>query len=336
MKKYGTGYACTYMGALIRFGIHEESNVKISLDKDGSIHVASAAAELGEGLGMTLRIIVAEVIGGMDLDQIHMHLNDSNHPDGMVTAASRQTTMTGMATYQACEILSGKIKQVASEMMDISVTQLGWKNGNLIDVKFPTRVVTLMEVAREAHRIGIDLTSQSKFVAPLTTALDSETGFSDLPISSFSYATVAAEVEVDTNTGEVHVVKLTAIMDSGKIINLEGAESQVEGGLIMGLGFALTEDFIHMQGSPMTRGFYQYSIPSFVDCDEINVHFVETAPGFGPFGAKGLGESPTVITAPAILNAIYDATGARIYSLPATPEKVIRALREQSTTTKEF
>ncbi len=329
MKKRGVGYACSYMGAMIRFGIHEESNVRVCLHQDGLIDVTSAASELGEGLGMTVQILVSEAFGGLDFNQIQVRLNDSLYPDGMVTAASRQTTMTGMATYQACEVLSSKLKSVACEMLNVPIEQLGWDKGRLIDLKSPDRSVTLQEVANEADRIGIELVALSKFEAPLTTPLDPETGKSNLPISSFSYATVCAEVEVDTVTGEVHVLKLTAGIDSGRIINLEGAESQVEGGLIMGLGFALTEDFIHSRGSPMTTGFYQYSIPSFVDCDEIEVHFVENAPGFGPYGAKGLGESPTVITAPAIINAIYNAVGARIYSLPATHERVVRAIREQ-------
>lgn len=330
MKKRGTGYACTYMGAMIRFGIHEESNVRISLNQDGSVSLASAAAELGEGLGMTMRILTSEAFGGMDLNQIHTYFNDSIYPDGMVTAASRQTTMTGMATYQACETFTEKIKTIACEIMDVPVERLAWEKGKLIDRNNTGHYITLQEIAREANRADIDLTTQSKFVAPLTTPLDPETGKSDLPISSYSYATVTAEVEVDTSTGEVKVLKLTGVIDSGKIINLDGAEGQVEGGLIMGLGYALTEDFIHIKGIPMTKGFYQYSIPSFVDCGEIEVHFVENALGYGPYGAKGLGESPTVITAPAIANAIYDAIGVRIYDLPATPERIIRALRKQN------
>ncbi|MDD5367853.1 MAG: molybdopterin-dependent oxidoreductase [Anaerolineaceae bacterium] len=336
MKKLGTGYASTYMGAMIRFGINDESNVRVSVNPDGSLLVASAAADLGEGLGMTLSIIVSEAFGGLDQDQIHLLLNDSaKAPDGMVTAASRQTTMTGMATYQACETLSAKLLSLASEILDVPTEQLSWIGGLVVDKNQPEHFISLPAMADEAKRVGIELVTQAKFVAPLTTPLDPETGKSELPINSFSYATVAADVEVDTDTGVVQVLKLTAIMDSGKIINIEGAEGQVEGGLMMGLGFALTEDFIHTKGIPMTRGYYQYSIPSFVDCGEIEVHFVEDSPGFGPYGAKGLGESPTVITAPAILNAIYDAIGVRIYSLPATPERVIRALREHKAVVEE-
>jgi len=323
MRRRGTGYASTYMGAMIRFGINDESNVRVCANPNGSLSVASAASELGEGLGMTF--------GGLDLDEIHIQLNDSAMGlDGMVTAASRQTTMTGMATYQACEILSAKMTSLASEILDVPPEKLTWMKGVLVDMDHLDRSVSIQEIVKEANHVGIELVSQSKFVAPLTTPLDPETGKSTLPINSFSYATVAADVEVDTDTGIVQVLKLTAVMDSGRIINIEGAEGQVEGGLIMGLGYALTEDFIHKKGIPMTRGFYQYSIPTFVDCGEIEVHFVEDSLGFGPYGAKGLGESPTVIAAPAILNAIYDAIGVRVYSLPATPERIIRAIREKN------
>ena len=124
-------------------------------------------------------------------------------------------------------------------------------------------------------------------------------------------------------------------MNSGTIINPEGAEAQVEGGLVMGLGMALTEDFKHQDAIPLVKGFTDYAIPTIRDCPEIDIYFVENAPGFGPHGAKGLAEAPTVAAAPAILNAIYDAIGVRIYDLPATPERIVRALRDQQSMIQE-
>ena len=329
MKKRGRGYVCTYMGAMLRFGLHDESGAKVYITNEGIVTLVSAASELGEGINMTMAMIISESFGGLDLNQIRLILNDTaNAPDGGLTAASRQTTMTGMATHLACESLATKLRLVCSEMLDVSPDRLRWQNGSLIDSSSSERSVSLREMAAEALRIGIELTVEENFVAPPTVDLDEETGQGGVPINSFSYATAIADVEVDTDTGDVKVLKLTSINDAGTIINLEGAEAQVEGGLIMGLGFALTEDFIYDKGVPATQGFTEYSIPTMLDYPEIETHFVENAHGYGPYGAKGLGELPTVTAAPAILNAIYDAIGVRIYDLPATPERIVRALRE--------
>jgi CO/xanthine dehydrogenase Mo-binding subunit len=310
--------------------MHDESGVKVYINGEGVVSLVSAVSELGEGITMTLAMIVSEAFGGLDLDQIKLNLNDTTDaPDSGLTAASRQTTMTGMATHIACESLSDRLRSITSELLDVSPDQLRWENGALTDSKSSERAVSLQEMAAEAQRIGIELIVEEKFVAPPTVDLDEETGQGGTPINSFSYATVFADVEVDTDTGDVKVLKLTSVNDAGTIINLEGAEAQVEGGLIMGLGFALTEDYIYNNAVPATKGFTEYTIPTMLDYPEIETYFVESAHGFGPYGAKGLGELPTVSAAPAILNAIHDAVGVYIHNLPATPERILRALREQ-------
>lgn len=336
MIKRGAGYACVHMGAMYRFGLPDQAAVRLVVTSEGKLLLTSASATLGQGFGMTIAIIVSEEFGGIELDQIEVILTDTAHGlDGGMTAASRQTTMTGHATYLAAQSLATKLKQIASEILDVHPEQLDWERGLLVDRLSPERFVQLIELALEAERMGIDTVVEESFAAPTTTPLEEETGQGGTPINSFSYVTTIADVEVDTETGEVEVLKLTSIHDSGTIINLEGAEAQVEGGLIMGLGMALTEDFKQQVGIPAVRGFTEYFIPTTLHCPELEVHFVQDASGFGPYGAKGLGEAPTASAAPAILNAIYDATGVRIRDLPATPEHIVRALRNQQTLSEE-
>jgi CO/xanthine dehydrogenase Mo-binding subunit len=324
------------MGAMYRFGLHDEANAQLSVSEEGRVVLTSASSALGQGFGMTMALILSEEFAGLSLDQIDITLTDTAlGPDGGITAASRQTTMTGRATYLAAQSLKSKLRIIASELLDVHPERLQWKEGRLVDVEATDRSVSLRELSEEALRTGINLTVQEKFVAPQTTPLNEETGQGGTPINSFSYTTTIADVQVDTETGEVQVLKLTSIHDSGTIINLEGAEAQVEGGLVMGLGMALTEDFKQQGSNLLVHGFTEYAIPTARDCPEIEVHFVQNAPGFGPYGTKGLAEAPTVAAAPAILNAIYDATGVRICNLPATPERIVRALREQQPSLQE-
>jgi len=164
------------------------------------------------------------------------------------------------------------------------------------------------------------------FQAPLTEPLDDKgQGFG---VNQFSYATYIAEVDVDTDTGEVNVLRISAFVDAGKIVRRIGAEMQVEGGIAMGLGHTLTEEFKQRQGWPETDGFTTYLIPTIQDVPlEITSDFVDEWAPMGELGAKGLAELVLVPVAPAITNAIYDAVGVRITELPATPERVLMALK---------
>lgn len=138
-----------------------------------------------------------------------------------------------------------------------------------------------------------------------------------------------AEVEVDTYTGEVQVLGIWAVHDVGRAINPRGVEGQIEGGVVQGLGQALMEDYRTEKGHTTTHGFAKYILPTSLDIPQINCTIVEDPDPLSPLGAKGIGEPALVPTAPAIMNAIYDAIGVRMKSLPATPEKILSALRER-------
>jgi CO/xanthine dehydrogenase Mo-binding subunit len=146
--------------------------------------------------------------------------------------------------------------------------------------------------------------------------------------ATYAYGTQGAEVEVDTETGEVKILKIAAVHDVGKVLNPQTLKGQMYGALAQGLGYALYEEILSEKGRILNSNFNDYKIPTIAEMDfEIDLDFVETDDKLGPFGAKGVGESGMCPTAPAIANAIYNAVGVRIYDLPITPEKVLAALK---------
>jgi CO/xanthine dehydrogenase Mo-binding subunit len=142
----------------------------------------------------------------------------------------------------------------------------------------------------------------------------------------YTFGAHAAEVEVDTETGEVRVLKYAAAHDVGRAINPQSVEGQIQGGAVMGLGYALMEEVVVQDGINLTTSFASYLIPTAGDVPDVDPLVIESGEGLGPFGARGIGEPPIAPPAAAIANAIEDATGARITQLPITPERVARAL----------
>jgi len=158
--------------------------------------------------------------------------------------------------------------------------------------------------------------------------LDDEDG-QGVPYATYSYGTQVAEVELDTETGEINIIKITAAHDVGKAINPLSVEGQLEGGASMGVGFSLAEEVILDQGFVKNPNFHEYLIPTALDMPDFDPIIVEAEEPTGPFGAKGIGEPSTVPVAAAILNAIADAVGARVKELPNTAERVFLAMEEQ-------
>jgi len=147
--------------------------------------------------------------------------------------------------------------------------------------------------------------------------------------AAYAWASQVAEVEVDTATGIVRLLKITGAHDVGRVINRLGIEGQIEGGVVMGQGYALTENLVVEDGRVKNPNFRDYKLVTAPEIPEIDVSFIETMDGEGPQGAKGVGEAPAICIAAAVANAIHNATGVRITSLPFTPERVYRALRGQ-------
>ncbi len=325
MKKRGIGYACAWLGTNYHFGHEDASTCRMEATPDGRLEVGIGACELGQGLPTTLAMITSEVFGGLALGEIDVLTPDTGRtPSGGGTGASRQTTVSGSAVYEAAVKLRDLLIAAASELLDASPDDIEPRQGRIV-ARSSGRSVTLAEAVRECLNMGIEPVVEATFKAPMTSELN-DVG-QGLPVNQFSYVTQIAEVEVDTETGEVTVLKMTSIHDAGMIINPVGAEGQVTGGCVMGLGMALMEDLVLQDGAPVSSSLANYHIPTVADAPPVEAVFVQSDAAWGPMHVKGLAEAPVVPPPAAVVNAIYNAVGVRITELPATPERVWKALR---------
>jgi len=209
----------------------------------------------------------------------------------------------------------------------VKPTQLEAQDHKIFVKGFPQRNMHIGDVANHARVVSGQPPIGSASFNPETLALDPETG-QGKPFGTYVYATQIAEVDVDDETGEVEVVRIVASHDCGTAINPMLVEGQVEGGVAMGIGFALEEEMLFdANGRHINPNLTNYIMPTSLDTPDIEVDIVDSYDPTGPFGAKGVGEPTLVPTAAAIGNAIYDAVGVRITSLPATAEKVFKALQ---------
>jgi xanthine dehydrogenase molybdenum-binding subunit len=244
-------------------------------------------------------------------------------PDGGPTTASRQTYVTGNAARHAAQVLRQAIATSMAEKFDQPPEQVRFEEGL---VRLNGYSVTMQEIQKYMTAEGRQPRTLYEYWAPATKPLD-EGG--DMHFA-FSFAAQAAEVEVNKLTGEVRVVQIIVANDIGKALNPLGLQGQVEGGVIMGLGNALTEHFIVEEGRVITDRLARYRMPSIVHTPEIVSILVEHPTAEGPYGAKGVGELSSIPTTPAITNAIYNAVGIRVDRLPVDQEEIIRQLEKLS------
>jgi len=323
-KHRGWGVACAYKNVGLGGGAPDSAGVEVELFADGHAHVRAGAADVGQGIAMVLGQIVAEELG-VEYDKIDVLLADTDlSPDGGATTASRQSYISGNAARLAAGRLRGTLARVGAEELDVSPASLVFREGR---IEGPDgKVMSLEEAIRLAEAEGRSLVASEVYTPPKTVPLGQD---GDMHFA-FGYATQAAEVEVDITSGQVKVLRVIAAHDVGRALNPQAVEGQLEGGVLMGLGFALMEDFTMEEGRPQKTTLTKYKIPTVREMPEIIPIIVEHLTAEGPYGAKGVGEVTSIPTTPAITNAIYNAIGVRIFSLPATPQRILTGLKKPS------
>jgi CO/xanthine dehydrogenase Mo-binding subunit len=269
--------------------------------------------------------IAAEALGIATEDVAVVSADTDSTPVDTGAIASRTTYVTGNAIRLAAEKAKDVLFETAAKVLDVSTDQLETRDHKIQVIGFPQKFMPIGEAAFKSQIILGNPPLGTASYNPPTVPMDSETG-QGKPFSTYVYATQIAEVEVDTDTGEVDVLRIVAAHDCGTPVNPALVEGQVQGGVALGVGLALTEEIVFEEGAQINPSFTDYVLPTCMDIPPIDVAIVDNYDPTGPFGAKGVGEPTSVPTAPAILNAIYDAVGVRLYSLPATPEKVLNAL----------
>jgi len=248
--------------------------------------------------------------------------------------ASRTTFIAGNSARLAAADAKRQILEAAAQAYKQKAENLDMRAGQIFVKGEPEEVIPYDKAIRAGHfRPDGDLILARGWYEPPTEKQDKE--FRGNISTTYAFAAQAAEVEVDTETGEVKVLKIAAAHDVGRALNPMAVEGQIEGGVSMGLGYGLGEELVLEEGKMLNPNFADYALPTALDMPPIDPIIVETVDPEGPFGAKGMAEPANNPTAPAIANAVYDAVGVRIKDLPITAEKVLKALKEKESGKKE-
>jgi len=317
------GISAVYKNTGLGGGAPDKSSAEVEIYKDGTAEVRSSAAEIGQGLVTVLQMITAEELA-LPIGQVRVLLSDTDlTPDGGPTTASRQTFVTGNAARMAAVALRESMAATLAERYDKPPQEIRFIEG-LAQVN--GHKVPMGDVVGMMKAEGREPKALCEYWAPETQPLGQG---GDMHFA-FSFAAQATEVEVDTDTGEVRVLQVIAATDVGKVINPLGLQGQIEGGIMMGLGNALTEEFIMEDGLVFSDRLARYRMPSIVHTPEIVAIAVEDPSADGPYGAKGVGEISSIATTPAITNAIFNACGVRVRTLPVDQDWLARQLLERA------
>lgn len=304
-KRRAWGVACAYKNVGYGSGATDAAGAEVEVFPDGRAAVRAGAAEIGQGLVGVLAQTVAEELG-LPFRQVEVLVSDTDAtPDGGATTASRQTYVTGNAARYAAREVRAQLAQTAAEALNVAPDSLVFAGGR---VRSNGHSLPLGEVIRLARQEGRPTKIRHEYQAPPTGQYQH---------FAFGFGAQAALVEVDVETGETKVLKVINATDVGRAINPLAVVGQIEGGISMGLGMALQEEFVVRDGQVETDSLHKCRLPTIDQTPEVITFLIEDPTRDGPYGAKGIGELPSIPTTPAIINAIYRATGVRCYHLPA-------------------
>ena len=323
--KRGIGIATGVKG--FGFGaLPDFAAASIQITPTGKFVIGISCPEIGQGAITAYTQIAAEALH-CHIDDIYIASADSKlAPDTGTTSASMALVRGGNAILAAAPKMRQLLLTAASQILEEPLDKLRIERSHVNSLN-RKKIATLAQIAQYLEKNGVDTKVIGGFNVPRFEK--PAEGSIEIPHWSYMYASGVALVEINTMTGATKVLKFFLATDCGKIINPQSYSGQHEGAILQGIGFALMEDTIIKDGNVLTNNFTTYIIPTIADMPEIQVEPVETYEKIGPFGAKGLGEIGIVAVPAAIANAIYDATGAHIYSLPATPERVYKALQNK-------
>ncbi len=324
-KVYAWGMASAYKNTGLGGGAPDKSGAEVEVFEDGTAEVRAGGAEIGQGLvGVVVQITAEEL--GLPFQKVKALMSDTDlTPDGGPTTASRQTYTSGNAARLAAGKVRDRLFGVVSERLDVSPKKLKLSRGV---ISYNGESVPLGQAVKWTKEDGLEAKARVIYEAPETHPLG-EPG--DMHFA-YSYASQAALVEVHTGTGEVKVIRIVGAFDVGRAINPMALLGQIEGGAAMGLGNCLTEEYIVENGEVYTDRLGHYKMPSIKHMPEFVTHVVEEETEDGPYGAKGVGEIASIPTSPAITNAIANAYGMRLLSLPVDQDSLLRAKQAGKTT----
>ena len=308
------------------------SSAFIKVNNDSSVSVLCSTVDMGQGSDAVMAQIAAETLG-VTYDMVSVvHPDTDVTPYDQMTNSSRSTFHVGSAVSMAAIDAKNQILELASDMMEAAAEDMDIREGKVFAKTDPSRTVTVQEVIQGFFGMDGGNILGRGVLKTKGGKLDRETGLAVEELTTVYWfpAGGACEVEVDTETGEVHIRKFVNTVDVGSALNPKSCVQQVAGSSMMALGQTFYESLNFDNGQPLNPHFLDYILPSFEEIpDVMENRLLETAVKDGPFGARGTGETSITPPSPAVANAVYDAIGVRIHDLPITPEKVLRALRER-------
>ncbi|MGB8983951.1 MAG: molybdopterin cofactor-binding domain-containing protein, partial [Anaerolineales bacterium] len=314
-------------GMWYRFGKAGALNVEThaELAADGHFIVYCSAPDYGQGTNTVMSQIAAEAFG-VDRDRIEIvNADTARVPNSDIQGASRATFFVGGAVQKVAQELLQSLFGVAAELLDVPMDQLRLESDRVIANDKRNQSISLVEVGQEFDRIGKSRRVQGRF--DITSSLKVQPRPEYVPL--FVTGAQVADLTVDMETGMVNVLRVVAAHDVGKVVNPLDAAGQIEGAIVMGIGAALSEEYLPGQ----TTALSQYIVPMVGSLPEIKTILIEVPSRLGPYGVKGLGEAAMLPTTPAIINAVSRAIGTRIRSIPATPERIVSTIRKSKSAT---
>jgi CO/xanthine dehydrogenase Mo-binding subunit len=316
----GVGIACAHKPT--RYYAGSSAFVKVELG--GTAVVMSSSVDIGQGLKTILAQIASEELG-IPIERVGVTSPDTDFtPFDWSTSSSRSTFAAGNAVRNAAKDAKTQILLFAAPMLNANPEDLETRNGE-IRVKDSSKKMTIAEAIGTRYKLGMSILGRG-------TYYPEPPGKTTFAYGAFyGYGAQAVDLEVDPETGKVRIHKVAAAHDVGKAINPMAVEGQIEGGVVQGLGTAIFEEVLYDdKGKMMNPNFRDYRIPTATDAPEITPIIVEAPHQEGPYGAKGVGEIVTVMTPAAIGNAIYQATGVRLLTLPASQERLFNMVKEKT------
>ncbi len=310
--------------------IHKSDGIGtiVKVDDYARVTVISGASEIGQGIDAVITLITAEELG-VPLEHVTLVNNDSDiAPWDVGVHASRTTFIAGNGARRAARKARSQILAGAEKLLGEPAAGLDLRDGWVVHERDGTRVVKTERLLRQMHfQPEPELVMVTDYYEPKSEP-EGARHVSDHS-AAYAHAVHIAEITVDTLTGEIVVDRITVAQDVGRVINRMGLEGQIEGGIAIGLGYALSEGMRIDRGLLKNACFRDYKLVTAPEMPPIEMHLIESDCAEGPYGAKGISELPTIVIAPAIANALYNAAGVRIFEPPMSPEKVARAIHDR-------
>ncbi len=332
---HGFGFSCAIHSSSNRTRPYDGATTRLRLNPDGTVHVITSDPDLGQGSRTVYAQIVASELE-IPIDRLAVPLVDTDFsPFGLGTYADRLTTMGGHATRGVAREMKEAILASVAALLETPKDNLEYRDGSVTVCGHPEKTLNLSEVAKRLlWRVGGKTLSVEYTYDPPNTVQRHPQTLMGNTHSTHSFSAQGVEVKVDETTGKINLLRIVSAHDLGRAINPQSAEGQLEGAVSVGIGYALSENYQFDEGQTLSNNFRDYGIPRATDIPRIETILIETNDPMGPYGAKGVGQTGTLLPAPAIANAVEDAVGVRLTELPMNPDRVLGALLKMKSSDK--